>query len=103
MPPNLTEEMKVNHFHAHLRGLALKTIKNIRRTPITTLEDNRKVFGRNYVKPEHSASGKHQFNKHSFNPEIQKLPDFLEKLQVKCRGSFWRQRLQNDREHTQAN
>ena len=27
MQPNLTEEMKINHFHAHLRGLALKTFK----------------------------------------------------------------------------
>ena len=31
MQPHLTEEMKINHFHAHLRGLALKTFKNIQR------------------------------------------------------------------------
>ena len=37
--PHLTEEMKINHFHAHLRGLAVKTFKNIQRTPTTTLED----------------------------------------------------------------
>ena len=29
MQLNLTEDMKINHFHAHLRGLALKTYKNI--------------------------------------------------------------------------
>ena len=39
MQPHLTEEMKINHFHAHLRGLALKTFKNIQRTPTTTLDD----------------------------------------------------------------
>ena len=50
MQPNLTEEMKINHFHAHLIGLALKTFKNIQRTPTTTLEDILKVFRRKYVK-----------------------------------------------------
>ena len=58
MQPHLTEEMKINHFHAHLRGLALKTFKNIQRTPTTTLEDILVVFRRKYVKPESSASAK---------------------------------------------
>ena len=35
MQPNLTEEMKINHFHAHLRGLALKT-KNLQKHPENT-------------------------------------------------------------------
>ena len=30
---HLTEEMKINHFYAHLRGLALKTFKNTQPTP----------------------------------------------------------------------
>ena len=81
MQPNLTEELKINHFHAHLRGLALKTFKNIQRTPTTTLEDILKVFRRKYVKPESSASAKHRFNRLFFDPENQKLPDFLEELQ----------------------
>ena len=34
MQPNPTEEMKINHFHAHLKGLVLKTIKNIQRPQI---------------------------------------------------------------------
>ena len=59
MQPHLTEEMKINHFHAHPRGLALKTFKNIQRTPTTTLEDILVVFRRKYVKPESSASAKH--------------------------------------------
>ena len=73
MQPNLTEEMKINHFHAHLRGLALKTFKNIQRTPNTTLDDILKVFRRKYVKPESSAFAKHRFNRLSFDPENQKL------------------------------
>ena len=59
MQPQLTEEMKINLFHAHLRGLALKTFKNIQRTPTSTLEDILIVFRRKYVKPESSASAKH--------------------------------------------
>ena len=88
MQPNLTEDMKINHFHAHLRGLALKTFKNIQRTPTTTLEDILKVFRRKYVKPESSASAKHRFNKLSFEPEHQKLPDFLEELQKSVEKAF---------------
>ena len=88
MQPNLTEDMKINHFHAHLRGLALKTFKNIQRTPNTTLEDILKVFRRKYVKPESSASAKHRFNRLSFDPEHQKLPDFLEELQESAEKAF---------------
>ena len=88
MQPNLTEEMKINHFHAHLRGVALKTFKNIQRTPSTTLEDILKVFRRKYVKPESSASAKHRFNRLFFDPENQKLPDFLEELQESAENAF---------------
>ena len=86
MQPNLTEDMEINHFHAHLRDLALKTFKNIQRTPNTTLEDILKVFRRKYVKPESSA--KHRFNRLSFDPENQKLPDFLEELQESAEKAF---------------
>ena len=88
MQPNLTEEMKINHFHAHLRGLALKTFKNIQRTPTTTLEDILKVFRRKYVKTESSASAKHRFNRLAFDPENQKLPDFLEEVQETAEKAF---------------
>ena len=88
MQPNLTEDMKINHFHVHLRGLALKTFKNIQRTPTTTLEDILKVFRRKYVKPESSASAKHRFNRLFFDPENQKLPDFVEELQESAEKAF---------------
>ena len=78
MQPALTEEMKTNDFHAHLRGLALKTFKNIQRTPTTTLEDILVVFRRKYVKPEYSAPAKHRFHRLTFDPDRQKVPDFLE-------------------------
>ena len=88
MQPNLTEDMKINHFHAHLRGLALKTFKNIQRTPTTTLEDILKVFRRKYLKPESSASAKHRFNRLFFDLENQKLPDFLEELEESAEKAF---------------
>ena len=88
MQPALTEEMKINHFHAHLRGLTLKTFKNIQRTPTTTLEEILVVFRRKYVKPESSASAKHRFHCLVFDPERQKLPDFLEELQESAEKAF---------------
>ena len=88
MQPHLREEMKINHFHAHLRGLALKTFKNIQRTPSTTLQDILVVFRRKYVKPESSASAKHRFNRLMFQHENQKLPDFLEDLQESAEKAF---------------
>ena len=88
MPPHLTEEMEINHFHAHLRGLAVKTFKNIQRTPSTTLEDILVVFRRKYVKPQSSASAKQRFNQPKFQPENQKLPDFLEDLQESAEKTF---------------
>ena len=90
MQPNLTEEMKINHFHAHLRGLALKTFKNIQRTPTTTFEDILKVFNRKYVKPESSLPAKHRFNRLAFDPENQKLPDFLNELQESAEKALGR-------------
>ena len=86
--PTLTEEMKINHFHAHLRGLAFKTFKNIQRTPTTTLGDILVVFRRKSVKPESSASAKHRFHRLVFDPERQKLPHFLEELQESTEKAF---------------
>ena len=88
MQPTFTEEMKINHFHAHLRGLAMKTFKNIQRTPTTKLEDILVVFRRKYVKPDSSASAKHRFHCLVFDPERQKLPDFLEELQESAEKAF---------------
>ena len=69
MQPHLTEEMKINPFHAHLIELALKTFKNIQRTPSTTLDDILVVFSRKYVKHESSASAKQRFNRLMFQLE----------------------------------
>ena len=88
MQPNLTGEMKINHFHAHLSGLALKAFNNIQLTSTTTLEDILKVFRRKYVNPQSSASAKHRFHEFAFDPENQKFPDFLEELQESTEEAF---------------
>ena len=86
--PNLTEDMKINHFHAHLRGLVLETFKNIQRTPTTTIEDILKIFRRKNRKPENSAWAKHSFNRLFFDSETQKFPDFLEQLEERVEKAF---------------
>ena len=48
----------------------------------------KKVFRWKYVKPESSASAKHRFNRLAFDPENQKLPDFLEELQESSEKAF---------------
>ena len=80
--------MKINHFHVNLRGLALKTFENIQRITTITLEDFLVVFRRKYVKPECSASAKDRFHRMIFDPERQKLPDFLEELQESAETAF---------------
>ena len=74
----LTEKLKINHFHAHLRGLALKKLENIQRSPKTTPEDIMVVFRGKYVKPESSAYAKLIFHLLLFNPERQKVLEFLD-------------------------
>ena len=52
MQPDMTETMKINHFHYLLRKKALETFRNIITANRQTLEDILAVFRRKYVKPE---------------------------------------------------
>ena len=56
MQPKMTEVMKNNHFHAHLRKEALQTFRKISASNKNTLEDVLIVFRRKYVKPESRAT-----------------------------------------------
>ena len=56
MQPEMTEAMKINHFHAHLRKEALQTFRNISAINKKTLDDVLIVFRRKYVKPESQAT-----------------------------------------------
>ena len=59
MQPEMTEAMKINHFHAHLRKKALQTFRNISASNKKTLDDVLIVFRRKYVKLESQATAKH--------------------------------------------
>ena len=52
MQPEMTEQMKINHFHSRLRKNALQTFRNISATKKQTLEDVLVIFRRKYVKSE---------------------------------------------------
>ena len=83
MQPEVTEALKINHFHAHLRKEALQTIRNISASNKKTLDNVLIVFRRKYVKPESQATAKHKWHKLTFDPNTKSLPDFLEELN-KC-------------------
>ena len=80
MQSEVTEAMKINHFHAHLRKEALQTFRIIRASNRKTLDDVLIVFRRKYVKPESQATAKHKWHKLTFGPNTKSLSDFLEKL-----------------------
>ena len=88
MQPGMTEQMKINHFHATLRKDALQTFKNINQTSRNTLEDVLAIFRRKYVKPQSVATAKHKWHKLTFDPDKQTLPEFLEELNECAERAF---------------
>ena len=88
MQPEMTEAMKINHSHAHLRKDALQTFRNISASNKKTLDDVLIVFRRKYVKPESQATAKHNWHKLAFDPNIKSVPDFLEELNECAERAF---------------
>ena len=88
MQPEMTEAMKINHFHAHLRKEALQTFGNISALNKKTLDDVLIVFRRKYVKPESQATAKHKWHKLTIDPNTKSLPDFLEELNECAERAF---------------
>ena len=88
MQRDMTEAMKINHFHSLLRKNALQTFRNINTANRQTLEDVLAVFRRKYVKPESQATAKHKWHKLVFDPNTMKLPDFLEELNQGAEKAF---------------
>ena len=71
MQPEMSEPMKINHFHSLLRKGALQTFRNIGTTNRQSLED---IL---VVKPK-SQAVKHKWHGLVIDPNTMKLPDFLE-------------------------
>ena len=88
MQPEMTEQMKINHFHSLLRKNALQTIRNISSNNRQTLENVLVIFRRKYVKPESQATAKHKWHRLVFDPNTMKLPDFLEELNQGAEKAF---------------
>ena len=88
MQPDMTETMKINHFHSLLRKNELQTFRNINTANRHTLEDILAVFRRKYVKPESQATAKHKWHRLVFDPNAMKLPDFLEELNQGAEKAF---------------
>ena len=88
MQPEMTEAMKINHFHAHLLKEALQTFRNISAVNRKTLDDVLIVFRRKHVKPESQATAKHKWHKLTFDPNTKSLPDFLEELNECAERAF---------------
>ena len=88
MQPGMTEAIKINNFHAHLRKETLETFRNINSSNKKTLDDVLIVFRRNCVKPESQATAKHKWHKLTFDPNTKPLPDFLEELNECAERAF---------------
>ena len=88
MQPAMTEQMKINQFHSLLRRGALQTFRNVNSINRQTLEDVLAIFRRKYVKPESQATAKHKWHRLIFDPNIMKLPDFIEELNQGAEKAF---------------
>ena len=83
LQPKITEALKINLFHAHLRKEALKNFRNISVSNRQILEDVLIVFWQKYVKLESQATAKHKWHKLTIEPKTKSLSNFLEELR-KC-------------------
>ena len=88
MQPEMTEAMKINYFHAHLRKEALQTFRNIISSNKKTLDDVLFVFRRKGVKPESQDTAKHKWHKLTFDSNTKSIPDFLEELNECAERAF---------------
>ena len=88
MQPEMSEQMKINHFHSLLRNNALQTFRNISTANRQTLEDVPVIFRRKYVEPESQATAKHKWHRLVLDPNTMKLPDFLEELNQGAEKAF---------------
>ena len=88
MQSEMSEQMKINHFHSLLRKNALRTFRNINTAKRQTLEDALVIFRRKYVQPESQPTAKHKGHRLVFDPNTMTLPDFLEELTQGAEKAF---------------
>ena len=88
MQPNISEQMKINHFHSLLRKNALQTFKNFSTANRQFFKDVLVIFRQTYVMPESQATAKHKRHRLVFDTNTMKLPNFLEKLNQGAENAF---------------
>ena len=88
MQPELSEQMKLNHFHSLVRKRALQTFRNINTSHIQTPKFVVVIFLQKHVKPESQATAKHKWHRLFFEPNTMKLLDFLEQLDQRAKKAF---------------
>ena len=86
--PEMTEAMKIKHFHVHLRNEALQTLRKLSASNKKTVDDVLIVFRRKYVQPESQATAKDKWHKLTFDPNTKSLSDFLEELNICAERAF---------------
>ena len=84
MQPDMTEAMKINHFHSLLRKNALQTFRNINTANRLTLESILAVFLLN-LSPRRPPNTKHNWHRLVFNSM---MPDFVEELNLGAEKAF---------------
>ena len=80
MQPEMTEAIKICHFHAHLPKQALQTFRNISTSNKKTIYDVLNVFRQKYVKQKPQATTEHKWHKLTFDPKTKSLSGILEEL-----------------------
>ena len=88
MQPEMTEAMKINHFHAHLRKEALQTFRKKIASNKKTFDDVLIVFRGKYFTPEPQATAKHKCHKNTFDPNTTSLSDLSEQLNECAETAF---------------
>ena len=85
--PEMSEAVKINHFHPHLRKEVLQTFTNTNASDKRTLEDVLIIYRRNYVRPQSQATADHKWHKLTFDPNTTSLSNFIEELN-ECANKF---------------
>ena len=88
MQPEMSEQMKMIHFHSLLRKNALQPVRNISTADRQTLEDVLVIIRRKNVKPESQATAKHKWHRLVFDPKTTKIPEFIEELNQSAEKAF---------------
>ena len=88
LQPEMTERIKINQFHGHLKREGVQTFRNINATNKRTPEDALILFRRKYVKPKSRATAKHKWHMLTFDPNKKSVPDILEELHEHAERTF---------------